>query len=76
MAARRDPQILISLSMILPGIGLALLGTHFDGFVQGLCQGAGVALILLGVYLLGAHWRRPREDDGTMWLPSRDEGDR
>lgn len=81
MADRRDMQHLIPISMILPGIGLALLGTRFDGFVQGLCQGAGVALILLGVYALGLLVRQRRDDERdpggpSMWLPSRDEDGR
>ena len=62
---------------IVLGLLLTLGGLRLDGFVGGACQGAGVALVLLGVYLLGAHGRGTRGDiSGTeaeqWWLPSRD----
>lgn len=66
-----------ALSTVLTGIALTVVGTSLDGLVRGLFQGAGVALVLVGVAVLSAHVRRPRdaEKDG-MWLPSRDEGNR
>lgn len=63
----------MALGMIVPGIMLTILGPQFDGFVKGVCQGAGIALILLGVALLGARLRKPTtSDDDSLWLPSRD----
>lgn len=52
-----------------------------DGFDKGLFQGATVALMLLGAYLLGSAVRarssaaEDAEDtsDDDLWLPSRDE---
>ena len=71
-----DPKRLdttASIALILPGIALTLLGARFDGFEKGLCEGAGIMMILIGVYLLGARLRRPKRDaDDSMWLPSRD----
>ena len=62
-----------SIALILPGIALTLLGPRFDGFPKGLCLGAGIMMILIGVYLLGARMRRPKAaDEDGMWLPSRD----
>jgi hypothetical protein len=63
-----------SVAIIAIGIALATIGSQIDGFVGGMGQGAGVTLILLGVYFLGLLWRQPKGSDGT-WLPSRD-GDR
>lgn len=63
------------LAMILPGIALVILGPRFDGFVKGMLLGAGIALILIGVYLLAARRRRPNDDPDQMWLPSRDQGE-
>ncbi|MDN5744284.1 MAG: hypothetical protein L0H31_04085 [Nocardioidaceae bacterium] len=74
MAKKPDPTTLIPISLIFPGIGLTLLGSNLDGFVKGMCQGAGVMLILIGVFILGARFRSPREENSdAMWLPSRDE---
>lgn len=62
--------------LILPGIALALLGPRFDGFAKGMCLGAGIAMILIGVYLIGARTRKPAtKGDDAMWLPSRDHDD-
>lgn len=61
-------------STVLAGIALAVVGTSLDGLLRGLCQGAGVALVLIGVAALSAHARRHKDGgDGGMWLPSRDE---
>ncbi len=73
MAKTTRFDLTAGLILILPGIALTLISTHFDSFVKGMCQGAGVMLMLIGVWLIGAHRRRPRTDDSDgMWLPSRD----
>ncbi|WP_114423466.1 hypothetical protein [Nocardioides houyundeii] len=60
-----------SLALILVGIALATIGNQLDGFVGGMGQGAGVALIICGAYLVGVLWRQPK-GPGETWLPSRD----
>lgn len=63
-----------ALSTLLTGLALIVVGTSLDGWVRGLFQGGGVALVLIGVAVLSAHLRRGKggADDG-LWLPSRDE---
>ena len=56
---------------ILVGLLLGVVGRQPDGWLGGLLQGAAVALIVLGAYLVGAA-RRARGRDGDGWLPSRD----
>ncbi len=43
-----------------------------SGFFHGFFQGATVALMVFGAYLLGRRywWAREDPDDGGMWLPS------
>ncbi|WP_018157605.1 hypothetical protein [Demetria terragena] len=62
------------IALILPGIALTLVSARFDGFVKGACQGAGIMMLLIGVYLIAARMRKPaaRADTDGMWLPSRD----
>lgn len=80
MAASRNRTTAVpasALSTVLTGIALIVVGTSLDGLVRGLFQGAGVALVLVGVAVLSAHVRRRKEaDDSGMWLPSRDEDGR
>ena len=70
--------------MIFVGIALQPIALTMHGFPRGLLQGAGIALILIGVAVLSARVRRPKDapsEEGTeetggpqgMWLPSRDE---
>lgn len=78
MADRRFPAPAL-LVPILIGIALQPLATALHGFPRGLLQGAGLAMILTGVFLLSAHMRKRRTEDGDspgMWLPSRDEDPR
>lgn len=64
----------VYLGLIFLGIALTMVARWFDGFVSGLFQGMGIALILGGVAVGGAHWRRAKhlDEDGGAWLPSRD----
>ncbi|MGJ9412703.1 hypothetical protein ACHAAC_08320 [Aeromicrobium sp. CF4.19] len=75
--SRWTPTVLTAgVAAVLLGVGSGALSTLFDGFVKGLFQGAGVMLIIVGVYAVGRVVFR--SDDGTTsdgWLPSRD-GDR
>lgn len=61
-----------SLALILLGIALITGTLSLHGLVRGFGQGAGVALVLVGVLTLSARLRKRRANDG-MWLPSRDE---
>jgi len=79
----QSPVNAATLGPVIAGLALVTLSRSLDGFAQGLCVGAGIALILAGVALLSAHQRRPRRDDEAggeqgdqMWLPSRDEDER
>lgn len=75
--SRRPPSAvpISALSTVLLGIALTVAARTFDGFAQGLFQGAGVATILIGVVVLSAHARQRGSDrsERDLWLPSRDE---
>ncbi|WP_114201382.1 hypothetical protein [Janibacter anophelis] len=64
---------------VLVGLGAVALvvGVGIDGFFGGMLQGAGLALVLLGVYGLGmrhrADGRADRGETPESWLPSRDD---
>lgn len=64
--------------LILVGLLCFMLSNVVDGgFLKGFFQGATIALMILGAYILGAGmWfsRKAEEDlrDGKHWLPSRD----
>lgn len=65
-------------TVILAGFATFLLSTMFDGgFLRGLFQGATLALMVGGAYLLGVMVFRA-DDTQAMWRPSRDgqHGDR
>ena len=64
-----------SLVLILLGVALLTTTLPLHGLVRGFGQGAGVALVLVGVVTMSARLRRRKDDDG-MWLPSRDEDQR
>lgn len=62
-----------ALATVVAGIAFVTLATSaLDGLPRGLGQGAGIAMILLGVAVLSAHLRTSRSE-ADMWLPSRDE---
>lgn len=80
---RRTPatgraQLMSGLPVILMGFLCFALSAAFEGgFFRGLFQGATVALMVVGAYLLGAGLWTARKDDedlrrGRHWLPSRD----
>jgi hypothetical protein len=64
-----------SLVLVVLGVALTTSTLSLHGLVRGFGQGAGVALVLIGVATLSARLRRRKDDDG-MWLPSRDEDQR
>ncbi|WP_418058118.1 hypothetical protein [Pimelobacter simplex] len=82
----QSPVNAATLGPVIAGLALVTISRSLDGFAQGLCIGAGIALILGGVALLSAHQRRSRPGRGNgeggerggdgMWLPSRDEDPR
>lgn len=77
MPETKDVRLLLVLYAPLPvGIVLLLVGTTtLDGFAKGVCQGAGIALVVLGArFLFMSRNRRRTADDADdgMWLPSRD----
>ena len=62
------------------GISLTMGAMSLDGLLRGLGQGAGIAMILIGVAVLSAHVRGAKQGEpgkggrgDGMWLPSRDE---
>ncbi|MDT0200973.1 hypothetical protein [Nocardioides sp. AE5] len=73
MTTKNQPAPLTTTSgiaMIILGIATAqFVAPHFDGFVKGMAQGAGIALIILGVYFLASSFRK------DAWLPSRERDD-
>lgn len=61
---------------VLLGFAAFALSRGRDGFDKGLFQGATVALMVVGAYLLGsATFRKSTEEElsDDAWLPSRDE---
>ena len=73
--ADADPTFTRFLPFLLVGIACTTLGATTHGLLRGLLQGAGIALILLSAWAMGASWRRGRAGDATTWLPSRDGDD-
>lgn len=74
-------------ALVVAAIALITVSRSFDGFVQGLLAGAGVALVLIGVATLSPLLRRSSgrtsgagrestasdpDDPARGWLPSRD----
>ncbi|WP_028656130.1 hypothetical protein [Nocardioides sp. J54] len=53
-----------TIALVVIGIALTTTANALDGFLRGLLQGAGIALILAGAAVLGAHLRRDRRDKG------------
>lgn len=74
-------QLTAGLPVILVGFLCYALSNLFEGgFPRGFFQGATIALMVLGAYLVGAGlwFSRTDEEDlrrGVQWLPSRDERD-
>ena len=72
-------QLMSGIPVILVGFLCYALTAAFEGgFLRGFFQGATIALMILGAYLLGAglwSYRKSEEDlrNGGHWLPSRDE---
>lgn len=72
-------QLVSGIPFILVGFFCYALSNAFEGgFFRGFFQGATVALMILGAYLLGAGlWFSRKNDEdlsnGGHWLPSRDE---
>lgn len=66
------------LPVILVGFLCYAASSAFEGgFLRGLCQGATIAMMVSGAYLVGAGLWFSRKDDedlrnGGHWLPSRD----
>ena len=66
---------------VVLGLAAFVLSLGRDGFDKGLFQGATIALMVLGAYLLGSTMRArinaagDREDASgdDLWLPSRDD---
>ncbi|WP_353950701.1 hypothetical protein V6K52_13825 [Knoellia sp. S7-12] len=68
---------------VLLGAVALMLSRGRDGFDKGLFQGATVALMILGAYLLGSAIRARNDatpgvegeshGDDDLWLPSRDK---
>lgn len=71
-------ELMAGMPVILLGfVCYALSGVFERGFVHGLFQGATIALMVLGAYLVGAGLWHSRTDEaaldeGAHWLPSRD----
>lgn len=76
MDITRTSNLFIGVGIGLGAIAL-VVGLGIDGFFGGMLQGAGLALVLLGVYGLGMRHRSDRRaaqgEEPEAWLPSRDE---
>jgi hypothetical protein len=64
-----EPVMPRGVSAVLLGLALFVAGRYLEGWLRGLCEGAGVALLLLGVLALSRSRRHG-------WLPSRDGDER
>lgn len=72
---RRSTSLTSGFLCVALGLVAFVLSRGRDGFDKGLFQGACVALMVLGAYLLGsATFRRGAQDElgDDAWLPSRD----
>lgn len=70
-------RLTAGITSIVIGFATFWLSRVFDsGFVHGFFQGATVALMIVGAYLVGAgmwqHRSRGQVEDDQHWLPSRD----
>ncbi|KRE39196.1 hypothetical protein ASG73_02315 [Janibacter sp. Soil728] len=76
MDIRRTGTTAIAVMLAL-GVVALMTGVGIDGFFGGMLQGAGLALVLLGVYGLGMRHRSDRSasrgEEPEAWLPSRDD---
>lgn len=62
----------VAVALAVVGVALVTVLGPFDGFLGGMASGAGVALVLLGVAVLGRADRLLASGDEGWWLPSRD----
>lgn len=75
---RGSTRLAAGIPAILLGFVTYILSNAFDsGFIHGLFQGATIALMVMGAYVLGAGtWFSRKNDEelryGGHWLPSRD----
>jgi hypothetical protein len=69
----------LAFTLLILGITLGGLFVVLDleGFLGGMCAGAGVMLMVLAAYIFGRYiwWERGGRTDGTEWLPSRERND-
>lgn len=76
MDIRRTGTTAIAVMLAVGAVAL-VTGLGIDGFFGGMLQGAGLALVLFGVYGLGIRHRSDRSasqgEEPEAWLPSRDE---
>lgn len=76
MSMHRTETSALVIALTLGAIAL-LAGVGIEGFFGGMLQGAGLALVLLGVYALGLRHRSDRSvargEEPEAWLPSRDD---
>ncbi|GGB85705.1 hypothetical protein N798_17355 [Knoellia flava TL1] len=73
---RRGTSLSTGMLCVLFGLVALALSHGRDGFDKGFFQGACIALMVLGAYLLGsATFRKGTADElgDDAWLPSRDE---
>lgn len=68
----RSPRMPVAASLVVVGIGLLTILGSWEGFVGGMVSGAGIALVLLGVAIMGRADRWMWRGDEEWWLPSRD----
>ena len=77
----RATDLTAGLLCVVLGLAAFVLSRGRGGFDKGLFQGATIALMVLGAYLLGSTMRARRNAPGDredasgddLWLPSRDD---
>ena len=71
LSSTRPGYVLLALGFV----SVLLARPIGSGFFHGFFEGAGIALIILGVFFLGRAlwWGRKDPDEGALWLPSEDD---
>ncbi|MBM6546179.1 hypothetical protein JNO54_08500 [Janibacter sp. YIM B02568] len=71
LSSTRPGYVMLALGLV----SVLLARPIGSGFFHGFFEGAGLALIILGVFFLARalRWSSKEPDEGALWLPSEDD---